>query len=82
MLLIEIIRDLSDDIKFSHQQKLSSLGFMATSVAHEMKNHLGAVRIILERILESKDISQSEQNKLLQLILQQVIESSAVPELI
>lgn len=80
LLLIEIIRDLSDDIKFSHQQKLSSLGFMATSVAHEMKNHLGAVRIILERILESKDISQSEQNKLLQLILQQIIESSAVPE--
>lgn len=80
LLVIEIIRDLSDDIKFSHQQKLSSLGFMATSVAHEMKNHLGAIRIILERLIEKKDSSQSETQKLLKLILQQIIESIQVPE--
>ncbi len=80
LLIIEIIRDLSDDIKFSHQQKLSSLGFMTTSVAHEMKNHLGAIRIIIERLLENPNTSASEQTKLLKLILQQIIESINVPE--
>lgn len=79
-LIIEIIRDLSDDIKFSHEQKLSSLGFMTTSVAHEMKNHLGAIRIIVERILENRTNLREEQNKLLELVLQQIIESIAVPE--
>ncbi len=80
LLIIEIIRDLSEDIKFSHQQKLSSLGFMTTSVAHEMKNHLGAIRIIIERLLENPNTSASEQTKLLKLILQQIIESINVPE--
>ena len=80
LLIIEIIRDLSDDIKFSHQQKLSSLGFMTTSVAHEMKNHLGAIRIIIERLLENPNTSASEQTKLLKLILQQIIESINGPE--
>ena len=79
-LIIEVLRDLSNDIKFSHQQKISSLGFMATSVAHEMKNHLGAIRIILERLLEDKNISAAEQEKLLGLVLQQIIESIEVPE--
>lgn len=78
-MIIEVIRDLSDDIKFSHQQKLSSLGFMATSVAHEMKNHLGAIRMIIERLIEQNDLSK-EQEKLLQLVLQQIIESIDVPE--
>lgn len=79
-LIIEVIRDLSDDIKFSHQQKISSLGFMATSVAHEMKNHLGAIRIILERLVSNKDDFKPEVKKLLELILQQIIESIEVPE--
>lgn len=32
-LTVNSIRDLSNDIKFSHQQKLSAMGFLATSVA-------------------------------------------------
>ena len=80
LLIIEIIRDLSNDIKYSHQQKIASLGFLATSVAHEMKNHLGAIRIILERLLTNTNISQTEQKKLLELVLQQIVESIDVPE--
>lgn len=83
LLVVEVIRDLSDDIKFSHQQKLSSLGFMATSVAHEMKNHLGSVRMIMERMLDKyyqdKD-DNNEEKKLLSLIYNQIVECINVPE--
>lgn len=41
--IVESIRDLSDDINFSHQQKLSSLGFLSTSIAHEMKKPSGSI---------------------------------------
>lgn len=81
--VVEVIRDLSDDIKFSHQQKLSSLGFMATSVAHEMKNHLGSIRMIAERVLEKHypdKAPENEEKKLLQLIYNQIVECINVPE--
>ncbi len=82
-LIIESIRDLSEDIRFSHQQKISSLGFLATSVAHEMKNNLGSVRMILENMKEmasQKNLSQSEAEHYLHLIYEQVVLSAAIPE--
>lgn len=82
-LVVEVIRDLSDDIKFSHQQKLSSLGFIATSVAHEMKNYLGSIRMITESILNKyyKDkTNNNEEKKLLTLVHSQIIECINVPE--
>lgn len=75
--IIESIRDLSDDIRFSHQQKISSLGFLATSVAHEMKNNLGSMRMILESIL---DAPENADNKYLKLIYDQLVASIAIPE--
>lgn len=82
-LIIESIRDLSDDIRFSHQQKISSLGFLATSVAHEMKNNLGSVRMILENLLDMSDqkkLSQTEAEKYLRLVYEQVVLSAEIPE--
>ena len=81
--IIEIIRDLSNDIEFSHQQKLSSLGFMTTSIAHEMKNNLGAIRIILECLLDKyyqEKPDDDNPKKLLLQILKQIVESIKVPE--
>lgn len=81
--IVESIRDLSEDINFSHQQKLSSLGFLSTSIAHEMKNHLGALRIITERLLDKfyKDKSdEDEDKKHLLLIYNELINCIAVPE--
>lgn len=75
--IIESIRDLSDDIRFSHQQKISSLGFLATSVAHEMKNNLGSMRMILESMLEQP---QNADNKYLRLVYDQLVASVAIPE--
>lgn len=83
LYIVESIRDLSDDIRFSHQQKLSSLGFLATSVAHEMKNHLGSIRMIIEGLLEKnyKDISDNnEEKQYLKLINNQLVECILVPE--
>lgn len=81
--IIESIRDLSNDIKFSHEQKVASLGFLATSVAHEMKNNLGSIRMILESILDSyyKDISDDDvQKKYLNMIYNQIVMSVQIPE--
>lgn len=81
--IVEAIRDLSEDIRFSHQQKLSSLGFLATSVAHEMKNHLGSIRIIIEGLLNKfhKDPNdKSEEKKYLSLINDELNLCVDVPE--
>lgn len=83
LYIVESIRDLSDDIKFSHQQKLSSLGFLATSVAHEMKNHLGSIRMIIEGLLEKyykEKPDNDEEKQYLKLINNQLIECIRVPE--
>ena len=77
--IIEIMRDLSGDIEFSHQQKISSLNFLSSSIAHEMKNHLGSIRIIIE-YLEDKYKDKEETGKLLQLISKEIVESLKVPE--
>lgn len=82
-LIVQVIRDLSEDIKFSHQQKLSSIGFLATAVAHEMKNNLGSVRIITEGLLErinKNKTNDAEIKEFLTMINTQIIESINVPE--
>ncbi len=81
--IVESIRDLSDDINFSHQQKVSSLSFLASSVAHEMKNNLGSIRMIMERLLDKyyKDKPDDcEEKKHLSMIYNQILSCISVPE--
>lgn len=81
--VVEILRDLSEDIRFSHEQKISSLGFLATSVAHEMKNNLGAIRMILESLLNAdhpETFNLEETQKYLKLVYQQIVSSIEMPE--
>lgn len=81
--IIEAFHDLSKDVHFSHQQKVSSLAFLSTSVAHEMKNNLGAIRLILEGILENdyKDIADDDKHKkYLAMAHKQLVESIQIPE--
>lgn len=46
-LVIEVIRDLETEMQVSHEQRLSELGQLATGVAHEIRNPLSSVAILL-----------------------------------
>ena len=81
--IIESIRDLSKDIDFSHQQKLSSLGFLSSSIAHEIKNHLGALRIVIEHLIDKyyTNISDDrEDKKMVQMLHSELVNAISVPE--
>lgn len=82
--IVESFRDLSENIHYSHQQKISSLGFLATSLAHEMKNNLGAISIILNGILQKyyndDNTKNPEEKKYLEMISAQIRECIEVPE--
>ena len=79
--IVEAIRDLSENIEYSHQQKLSSFGFLGTSIAHEIKNHLGSISLIIKAMLEQKSTRRSKEDKeFLQLINSQIQECINVPE--
>ncbi|MCU7844779.1 MAG: HAMP domain-containing protein [Candidatus Thiodiazotropha sp. (ex Monitilora ramsayi)] len=47
-LIVESIRDLAKEIKYSQEQKLSELGRLATGVAHEIHNPLASVKLALD----------------------------------
>lgn len=81
--IIESIRDLSKDIDFSHQQKISSLGFLSSSIAHEIKNHLGALRIIIEHFIDKYYTNKSDDNdekKMINMIHSELVNAVNVPE--
>lgn len=46
-MIVESIRDLAEQVMFSHKQKLSELGHLAAGVSHEIHNPLTAVRLAL-----------------------------------
>jgi len=81
--IVESFRDLRENIHYSHQQKISSLGFLATSLAHEMKNNLGAINIIINGILQKYHKGSSDttgEKKYLKMISEQIIACTAIPE--
>lgn len=81
--IVESIRDLSENVIYSHQQKISSLGFLAASLAHEMKNNLGAINLILDGLLQkyfSDTDANSEEKRYLEMISAQIKECINVPE--
>ena len=81
--IVEALHDLSNDVRFSHQQKVSSLAFLSTSIAHEMKNNLGAIRMIFEGILSNYYANvpdTDDQKKYLQMAYNQLVETIKTPE--
>jgi signal transduction histidine kinase len=54
-LLVESIRDLEEQIRYSHEQRLSELGELAAGLAHEIHNPLASVRMALDMLLRGPD---------------------------
>jgi signal transduction histidine kinase len=67
-LVVESIRDLSKQVKYSHEQKLSELGKLATGVAHEIHNPLASVRLALDSLRRSVRNGDPEVKEYLELV--------------
>jgi len=52
-LVVESIRDLKEQVRFSHEQKLSELGQLAAGVAHEVFNPLSAAKMKLDATISA-----------------------------
>ncbi len=53
MLVVEAIRDLSKEVRFTHEQRLSELGRLAAGVAHEIYNPLSSMKLALHSLMLS-----------------------------
>ena len=54
-LVVEAMRDLSQQIDITQEQRLAELGQLATGIAHEIHNPLGSVRLGLSAMLRAID---------------------------
>jgi signal transduction histidine kinase len=60
MVVIEVIRDLDAAVRISHEQRLSELGQLATGVAHEIRNPLSSVAMLMSDVeanLQQADVA-------------------------
>lgn len=63
-LIVESVRDLNQAIKFSHEQKLATMGELASGMAHEIYNPLTSVRLALQSTLKSLDAGESDRERI------------------
>jgi len=83
LLVVESIRDLEQEVQFSHEQKLSELGRLAAGVAHEIHNPLAAVRMALHAAEQANAAADPDRNQVsdyLTLVDQEVVKCSQVTE--
>ncbi|MBK7025948.1 MAG: HAMP domain-containing protein [Polaromonas sp.] len=74
-LTVEVLRPLDKTIRYSQEQRLSTIGLLANGVAHEIHNPLASIRLALQaslRGLRRNDISQIELIDYLELVDDQI----------
>lgn len=57
-IIIEIIRDLSQSVNYSQEQRLTAIGMLASGVAHEIHNPLASIQIAfhsIDALIESNE---------------------------
>jgi PAS domain S-box-containing protein len=82
-LLVESIRDLTPQVRFSHEQKLAELGRLAAGVAHEIHNPLASVRFGLhaaKQVLGDSSQPPDSVNQFLEMIDREVDRCITVTE--
>lgn len=70
-LIVESIRDLDELVRFSHEQRLSALGLLASGVAHEIHNPLASIRLALQstvQLLSQPQVNRGEVSEYLQVV--------------
>ncbi|PLX39612.1 MAG: histidine kinase [Hyphomicrobiales bacterium] len=62
VLIVEAMRDVGQQVRYSQEQRLAELGQLATGIAHEVYNPLSSVRLGLQALLRQseKDAGLSE----------------------
>jgi signal transduction histidine kinase/HAMP domain-containing protein len=63
-LVIEVIRPLERTLRFSQQQRLSTIGLLANGVAHEIHNPLASIRIALQASLRGLRSGRMDRDEL------------------
>ena len=75
LLTVEILRPLDEAIRYSQEQRLSTIGLLANGVAHEIHNPLASIRLALQaslRGLAQGDMDKAELIHYLQLVDSQI----------
>jgi len=62
--VVESIRNLADQVHYSHEQKLSDLGQLAAGVAHEIRNPLTTLQMAFRRF-EDDDLDETRRREYL-----------------
>ncbi len=83
MLTVEILRPLNEAIRYSQEQRLSTIGLLANGVAHEIHNPLASIRLALQaslRGLAQGDMDSAELVHYLKLVDSQIDRCVATTE--
>jgi signal transduction histidine kinase len=61
LVVVESLRDLATQVRYSHEQKLSELGKLAAGVAHEIHNPLASIRFALHAARGAAQAGRAEE---------------------